>query len=298
MCLSSTQASLWGAIFAITIADSQLASISVLIMLTIGGVTSSTMSALTPRFWLSVVNIGLLLVPSIIVSITIQQHYPMALLLAIYLGYLILFGRKAHAEYIRAFDIEYELETQRQELEHINKIDSLTMIYNRGHFNTAFEVQWNTGIRNQQEQSLLMIDIDHFKSINDNYGHLFGDKCLIDISHTINTIAKRKTDLIARFGGEEFAILLSNTSLRDACNIAEEIREQIESQQLCFKGTVIKVTTSIGVSCLLPQAGINQNRLIDLADKAMYRAKDEGRNCVRYVGNMTDINEKTVINNC
>lgn len=133
-------------------------------------------------------------------------------------------GRRSHDEYIRAFKIEYELESKRQELEISNKIDPLTQIYNRGHFNTVFKYLWAAGIRNEQKQSLLLIDIDHFKSVNDKYGHLFGNECLIKIAGTIHQTAKKDTDLNACFGGEEFAVLLSHTCLKDSCRMAVSIR--------------------------------------------------------------------------
>ncbi len=280
--LSLSQAGLWGLLLCYSFADVDLGPLRHLVALAIGGITNGAMLSLMPRLGIAHANILLILGPAILLSTFFLQDFSMSILLLVYLLYLVMLGRRAHGEYIRAFEIEIELESRRQELEISNKIDPLTQIYNRGHFNTAFKYLWAGGIRNQQKQSLLLIDIDHFKSVNDRYGHLFGDECLIQIATTIHKTAKRDTDLIARFGGEEFAVLLSHTSLEDGCRMAESIRRAIEKQLIQFEDIQIKVTASIGVSNLLPNAQTNPNQLIDSADKALYLAKDEGRNCVRF----------------
>ncbi len=282
--LSLGQAALWGALLCYSILDPRFEPVKTLLALAVGGMSSGAMLALMPRLAIAKANIFLILGPSIAASIFLLQDFSLAVLLLVYLLYLFMLGRRAHDEYIRAFKIEYELESRHEELKNINKIDPLTQIYNRGHFNTAYKYLWATGIREKQYQSLLLIDIDHFKSVNDQYGHLFGDECLMQIAKTIHKTAKRETDLIARFGGEEFAVLLSNTNLDDACRMADVIRCEIEKQRICFDDITIEVTASVGVSCMLPQSEINPNQLINEADKALYLAKDEGRNCVRYSG--------------
>jgi len=272
---------LWGGIFVITLTNSSMDPVRFLTGLALAGICAGAMIALAPRLWIAVSHVFCILVPAIYVSIWVNQDYSMTILLCVYFAYLLILGRRSNDEYTRAFAVESQLETQRKELERLNKIDPLTMIYNRGHFNTAFEVQWNTGIRNKQQQSLLLIDVDHFKSINDNQGHLFGDECLIHIANVIHKTAKRKTDLIARFGGEEFVILLSDTSNADACKIAESIRKEIESQPFKFQEIEISITASIGVATLMPEPDTNPNTLIEMTDKVLYQAKDEGRNCIR-----------------
>lgn len=278
--LSLSQALLWGGLFALSVINPAMQPVKILVMLAIGGMSSGAMIALTPRFWIAVSNVCLVFAPGILAALYFQQSYSIAILGVIYCAYLILLGKRAHAEYMRAFQIEHQLEIQRKELERLNKIDPLTQIYNRGHFNTAFEFQWNSGIRREHAQSLLLIDIDHFKAVNDNYGHLFGDNCLRHVAEIIHCTAKRKTDLVARFGGEEFTVLLSDTSIKEAHSMAEVIRTQIENSPIKYKDTEVKITASIGVSCLIPHININPDQLINMADKALYQAKDSGRNRV------------------
>ena len=278
---SFLQALLWSGLFVLAISDPRFEPIRFVIVLAIGGMASGAMSALYPRLWISVTNVCLILIPGVIASVVMMENYSQGILIATYLGYLLMLSKRSNQEYLRAFRIESQLEAQRKELERLNKIDPLTLIFNRGHFNTAFEFQWNAGIRNQTEQSLLMIDVDNFKLINDQYGHVFGDECLVYIANSINNTAKRNTDLIARFGGEEFAVLLSDTLLVEAHKLAEEIREEIESKPFVFDGIELKITVSIGVASLIPDGHINSVQLIDNADKALYQAKESGRNCVK-----------------
>lgn len=278
--LSLSQAAILGMVFALSVGDPRFSPITNVMFLTIGGVAGGALTALMPRLWLAVVNLLFLLIPGAIVSLIIPDHTGFAVLIIIYFTYLFTLGFRSNSEYLRAFEIEFQLEQQRVKLEQLNKIDPLTQLYNRGHFNTAYEHQWNNGIRSQHQQSLLLIDIDKFKAINDNYGHLFGDECLIYISKKIHDTAKRQTDIIARFGGEEFAVLLSDTSLKEAISIAENIREKIATQPFVLNKTELSITVSIGVASIIPQSSINPNQLIENTDMYLYQAKDSGRNKV------------------
>lgn len=276
------QAVIWGALFALALVKVEMEPLRLSLVLVVSGICSAIMTTLNPRLWIANIAICALLVPGIIAGFVVLQSISITVLLFLYLLYLLLLGKKTHQEYIRAFKIEFQLESQRQDLEQLNKIDPLTHIYNRGHFNTAFEFQWNAAIRSGEQQSLLLIDIDYFKKINDNYGHLIGDECLAHIANTIHKTVRRRTDLIARFGGEEFVVLLSDTSLKKACLIAESIRSSVESERFIFQKVELDISVSIGVACLYPHLSTNPKDLIDLADKALYRAKADGRNCVRF----------------
>ncbi|MCW8876007.1 MAG: GGDEF domain-containing protein [Kangiellaceae bacterium] len=277
---SLLQAMVWGLLFYLVIADDSMDDVRFMLVLAIGGLSSGALSALNPRVGLAISNISLILVPGVIASLMVNLDYSLAVLITIYFAYLIMLGMRSHKEYMRAFRIEIQLDAQRKELERLNKIDPLTLIYNRGHFNTTFDFQWNQGIRYKQEQSLLLVDADHFKRINDEHGHLFGDECLVYIANVIHQHAKRKTDVIARFGGEEFAVLLSDTKIDEAVKLAEDIRGALENNAFVFEGIEISVTVSIGVASMVPESSLNSNVLIDNADKALYQAKDSGRNRV------------------
>ena len=284
---SCTQAILLGALFVFAIGDPRFESVSFLTALAIAGVASGSVVTLSPRRTLAITNVSCILIPGLVASV-ITANLTLSALIAIYYLYLLAITIRSNKEYFRAFDNELELEKQREELERLNKIDPLTQIFNRGHFNATLEFQWNNGIRARKEQSLLLIDIDFFKSINDDFGHLFGDACLIFIAELIHQTAKRKTDLIARYGGEEFAVLLPDTSASEALTIAESIRKTIETTPFIQDAKTIKLTASIGVSSLLPSQSVESITLVELADKGLYQAKDAGRNMVCYWKDLED----------
>jgi two-component system cell cycle response regulator len=128
--------------------------------------------------------------------------------------------------------------------------------------------------------ALIMIDIDHFKIFNDTYGHLSGDQALIRIAEEIKGVIKRPGDLAARYGGEEFVVMLMNTTSEGAAIVAEEIRRRIE--ELGIENEVIQtvITVSLGVSSVIPADTMEPDELIDIADRALYKAKEDGRNKV------------------
>ena len=133
--------------------------------------------------------------------------------------------------------------------------------------------------RNEQKLSIIAIDIDHFKKINDTYGHSVGDEVLITIANILKQNI-RKSDIVSRFGGEEFVILLNNASLDDATSIAEKIRVTIENSSIDIEGTVIKVTSSFGVASYNKDRENSIETVIKRADDLLYIAKKHGRNQV------------------
>lgn len=167
-------------------------------------------------------------------------------------------------------------------LEVLSSTDGLTNIANRRAFDDALEREWLYCAREQVPISLLYIDIDFFKNYNDHYGHQQGDECLISIAQLIEYAARRPSDLAARYGGEEFVILLSNTDREGAKEIARVLMDEINKSAYAHaeSGVADHITLSIGISTLTPSDKISQDHLITLADKALYRAKEEGRNRV------------------
>lgn len=172
------------------------------------------------------------------------------------------------------------LKEANMELERISMIDKLTNLYNRRYFDTYFERAWKIAKRDSLPLALIMIDIDKFKNFNDTYGHLAGDKCLESIANQIKKIVKRPGDFVARFGGEEFIVLLPNTPIGGAIILAEEIREEVENLRNHYEGIETRVTISLGVAVIIPDSSTNPDDLISAADKALYKAKETGRNRV------------------
>jgi len=171
-----------------------------------------------------------------------------------------------------------QLEIARQEAEVLARIDSLTKVYNRRAFMEHMSTQFAYLKRSQQTFSLVMLDIDHFKKVNDQFGHTMGDTALVAIGHAIKT-AIRESDQLFRIGGEEFAIALPDCDERRAFDLVERIRIEIESLQIEHKQHAIKLTCSFGISQYRNTPSIDT--LISEADDALYLAKSNGRNQTR-----------------
>jgi diguanylate cyclase (GGDEF)-like protein len=169
--------------------------------------------------------------------------------------------------------------------EHIKLVglrDALTGVNNRRFFDQRLTEEVSRARRYKTPLSCMFIDLDHFKKVNDTYGHQAGDAILKQVSKQLNS-RLRQTDILARYGGEEFVILLPDTQLEDAATIAEQIRQRIESADyLIPSGEHIKATLSVGVSSLdATHAVQTEKALLEVADQCVYAAKLAGRNCVR-----------------
>ncbi|MCL2253692.1 MAG: diguanylate cyclase [Lachnospiraceae bacterium] len=159
--------------------------------------------------------------------------------------------------------------------------DELTGLSNRRGFNSRLNLELNHAKREQIPLSIMMIDIDNFKDYNDKYGHLQGDKALKTVGGVINDSLKRSVDFCARWGGEEFIVLLQNSDLSGALKIAEVIRGSISETQIsCEDGSFTGITVSIGVNTVIPRYSITVNNVVDGADHALYAAKQSGKNKV------------------
>ena len=165
-------------------------------------------------------------------------------------------------------------------LDNLSRIDSLTGLANRRDFDERFNETWGLCSSLEEPISLLMADIDNFKSINDTYGHLFGDQCLIKVADVLRHCVSNPNHLAARFGGEEFIIMMHSTDEDVASVIAENIRQGIEALEFSCQGESVKFTISIGLSCVTPTKDSNFVDLNERADQALYAAKENGRNQV------------------
>ena len=166
-------------------------------------------------------------------------------------------------------------------IERLSMMDHLTEIPNRRSFDQRLRLEWGRAIRESSSISMMMIDVDRFKLYNDTYGHLQGDAALQMVAKTITQTLKRSTDLVARWGGEEFVVVLPNTELDGALYVAEEIRTNIENALIpCLDGRGTKVTVSLGVHSHVPNVNSSIDKFISKADHALYAAKETGRNRV------------------
>ncbi len=186
-----------------------------------------------------------------------------------------------------------ELEQTNQRLREMNRtltelstVDSLTGLANRRQFDRVLDLEWRRAIRASLPLSLLMVDIDFFKPYNDSYGHLRGDAVLAEVATTLGASFTRAGDLVARYGGEEFAALLPNTNAEGALELAEHARTRVEARGISHQasGSGRVMTVSVGVATMLPEARRPISAFVEAADRALYRSKAEGRNCVRVYG--------------
>jgi len=168
------------------------------------------------------------------------------------------------------------------ELQRLTNSDGLTGLSNRRYFDEYLGAEWKRAQREQTQLALLMIDVDSFKAYNDTYGHVAGDEVLRRVAAVIRDNCSRPADLPARFGGEEFSMVLPATSPGGARLLAEKVRRAIESQQIPHSGspTSACVTVSIGGAVLVPETTQISSRLVEAADAGLYQAKRNGRNQV------------------
>ncbi|MGD9582255.1 MAG: diguanylate cyclase [Lysobacterales bacterium] len=173
-----------------------------------------------------------------------------------------------------------ELQGANRRLREYSQRDGLTGVHNRYFLDETLERGLRVATERGEAFSLLMVDIDHFKPINDNFGHLVGDSCLVSVAAKLKSCIREADDFVARFGGEEFAILLPGADLAAAAARAERIRAGIAAMTIEAGERRIHLTVSIGVVCLPPGASGKSRELLHCADQALYRAKDSGRNRV------------------
>ncbi|TVP89093.1 MAG: diguanylate cyclase [Pseudomonadaceae bacterium] len=178
--------------------------------------------------------------------------------------------------------IEEKLAKLQKELEELSFKDGLTGVANRRMFDSIMQVEWTNARRNAQPLSLIMFDIDYFKQYNDLYGHLQGDECLKQVARLLESAAARSRDFFARYGGEEFVMVLPETDANAAALVAERCRKLIFKQQIPHQSSLVSqmLTVSMGTATLVPSADDKLTDFIDSADRQLYRAKENGRNCV------------------
>ncbi len=173
-----------------------------------------------------------------------------------------------------------DLEVSNERLRELSYVDALTNIGNRRAFEVRFQQEWNRAMRYRYPVALLMIDIDHFKRLNDELGHQVGDDCLMEVASILRMFGSRPGDVAARYGGEEFVLLLSGTDAAGAARIAEDIRARVEAVRVGgpLPDPSRRVTVSIGLTSVVPSPSISREQVLGAADAALYRAKAGGRN--------------------
>ncbi len=175
-----------------------------------------------------------------------------------------------------------ELNRLNGELEKLSRTDRLTGLNNRGFWEESLQVEFNRCTRYETDSSVLIFDIDHFKQVNDNYGHQAGDEAIRVTAQTVKDMI-RNTDVGGRYGGEEFVIFMPNTAAEDARVFAERLREKIAGMSVKYEKLAIKFTVSIGI-CGYDKSLASHEKWIEKADQALYQSKEGGRNKTTIAG--------------
>ncbi|MDH5766213.1 MAG: diguanylate cyclase [Gammaproteobacteria bacterium] len=180
----------------------------------------------------------------------------------------------------KLIDATSELQSVNKELKELVNLDGLTRLANRRYLDEFLKKEISRAIRHKLPITVILADVDHFKTYNDNYGHLAGDDCLKAIAHALKQVCRRPTDLVARYGGEEFAIILPDTQVENSMFMAEKLRSVIEALGVThdYSTTSNVVTMSLGVCSLVPEINSSTEELLKKADDALYSAKKAGRN--------------------
>ena len=173
-----------------------------------------------------------------------------------------------------------ELEDLTRQLRDLSNTDQLTGLHNRRHLDSVIKEEWERGKRYQRPLAVILMDIDHFKSVNDTHGHPVGDDCLQEVAKRVREGVRWPTDFASRYGGEEFCIVLPETEVEGALTVAERIRSLIESDPIATRNGPLPITISAGVHSLIPSSTSTPASLLEQADIALYQAKQEGRNRV------------------
>jgi diguanylate cyclase (GGDEF)-like protein len=198
-----------------------------------------------------------------------------------YLAYVVLALRRSHQEYLQRLDLEDELRRQRDLFEQQSQRDSLTALPNRRYF-TAMLARWVDEARAAPLPfALLILDLDWFKAVNDRHGHAVGDACLRAFAEQLQSAFDTPQDVVARLGGEEFAVLIRDCAVSIALQRADAFRQALAGRPLPIAGLALGLTVSIGVGGFEPSTHADGDALYLAVDQALYRAKASGRNTVR-----------------
>jgi diguanylate cyclase (GGDEF)-like protein len=181
-----------------------------------------------------------------------------------------------------------ELEAVNQELKEKNTLDELSGLFNRRFYDQKILAEFRRSRRNLTPLSIILVDIDHFKSVNDNYGHLAGDQCIVEVANMIKSLLRRSSDVGCRYGGEEFCIILPETDDKGALALAQEICQIVHQKNIVNDKNIISLTVSCGVATYQQEKNITPEVIFSCADKALYKAKQAGRDQVQ-VGLLAEI---------
>lgn len=273
---------------------------AVVLLITFAAVLASGVSAYSISFPMYLVFSIPVLFPAITNLLLSDSSLDLvvALIVMSWFLFMVSTARRFSRFAMRSLGLEYkndqllaQLESQNERAERLaaelmvlSNTDALTGIHNRRYFDLEMKHEWHRGRRSKEMVSLILCDIDCFKKLNDSKGHEAGDKCLRRVARALENEVRNGTDFVARVGGEEFAVLMAETSLENAVLLAERLRQVVLELKIPNQDSYVSdiITMSFGVSSLSPSEGNKPEDLVRLADEQLYKAKSGGRNRVSY----------------
>lgn len=271
------QGIIWGLLFAFSLTIENNTFTVFMAFSTAGYVAGGT-NSFAPNRLMSYSFILTFILPPIIVTTLYQTQWVFASMLVVYLIYMISLSKNQQREYWHSLNNELILAKQ-------SRTDVLTQLDNRRYFDEKLNEFCHLSSRNHDQISIMMIDCDFFKKINDTYGHDFGDECLKHLANILSESLTRTTDVCARYGGEEFSVILLGVKNDGARIVAERMRKMVETTSIYHNDQEITMTVSIGVVSRLLERFTPElpTELFKQADSALYKAKQSGRNCCVYM---------------
>ena len=277
-------AALWGGVLSWVLFDPHLAGgRSAALLCTIAFATAFAHNYAMRRNR-AVLGVALLYLPAPLLLPRTDESLAVGATVAIYSVYLGIVLLRSCREYQQQLDLYDALRMQRDQYEALSRIDPLTGVANRRSFGGALAHHVGEARRSGRPLAMLVLDLDHFKRVNDEHGHDAGDACLVRFAERMREMLGVPGAHLSRLGGEEFGVLLPGHDVAAAGALAEQMRASLEQRPLQLREGPLALTVSIGVAVLHPEAGEGGDELYRAADRAMYRAKGEGRNRVRVDG--------------
>ncbi len=274
-------AALWGGVLTWTLLDPHLApGRSAALLCTIAFATAFAHNY-SLRLGRAALGIALIYIPAPVLMPYTGESLSVMVTMGVYTVYLGLVMVRSYREYQGQLDLYESVRSQRDQFETLSRVDPLTGLANRRYFSGALEHLLAESRFRQQPLAMLVMDLDHFKYVNDEFGHDAGDNCLARFADRMREVFTAPSAHLARLGGEEFGVLLPGMDARAAAEIAERMRASLEQQPLQLREGPLSITVSIGVASLAPNSAGEGTDLYRAADRAMYQAKTDGRNRVR-----------------
>jgi len=274
-------AALWSGVLSWTLLDPHLAGgRSAALLCTIAFATAFAHNYALRRNR-ALLGVALIYLPAPLLLPRTDETLAVGVTVAAYSIYLAVVLLRSYREYQQQLDLYDALRLQRDQYERLSRIDPLTGVANRRAFGGALEHHVGEARRTGRPLAMLVLDLDHFKRVNDEHGHDAGDACLVRFADRMREMVPVPDAHLSRLGGEEFGVLLPGHAADAAAQVAEGLRASLEQRPLQLREGPLAITVSIGVAVLRPEAGEAGAELYRAADRAMYRAKAEGRNRVR-----------------